>query len=782
VNQLLKFAAAVILLAPCGTLSAQSANNPTQPSQIPEQQTFQFDCPNCKFHCMACLQHAITTQPTSASKHQDVKPTLTVTLTPTARPVTASKESNASEATAATKLADKYWKFGHKNRLQDGFFGPFEQSEWNWESRKPELSSSLSKETLPPLTETQARPQLTETRTGEVEVARTLPELKRRELSTDWDQQLATELSVIPQQTSPTTEFTETRRAVTRPAPTIENTLSLQSEPIQTKLAAPKSITRSDIGAGSALITSDTARTTTTGTAQSTITGNAKASKSVKTLVGKTVRTTSRRQKKASGAFLWSWLPWLTLPILGWFGWRYFDGKKKGAYQEETITAATTSSNRASLPVVDARPTLKNRTPVKTETFTPVKNSALSEKKESAPSIATTTVENRELPTVSVTETKGTQKVAAEMDIVPEDATDSTTQFDSLRPSIAEVAQTETCLSVTSDQSREEADCEANSFKLIPGDEPSTTRYEFDLQRAQQEETGISETTKGNSVVPASKTENSSSKGKTENLESQRSQNVRKANPTTGSSKSTNSAKTGTDDLTRVHRSSEFESIATTMNSSSTDTSEQDDLTLIRGIGPATQKLLAASGITSFKSLYESSTDRLQQILSSGGSRFKLIDPSLWTQQARFAMNKNWTGLTQWQSENCIEEAPKSKTESAAYQQPTASGKPDDLTQIRGIGPATQRVLRENGVQSFDQVAKMNSDQLGELFADLETQFRLIDTTTWPSQAQEFVNERSGTCMETNLLNEVNSIRNIASTANANLQDAEKATTAQNVK
>jgi len=76
----------------------------------------------------------------------------------------------------------------------------------------------------------------------------------------------------------------------------------------------------------------------------------------------------------------------------------------------------------------------------------------------------------------------------------------------------------------------------------------------------------------------------------------------------------------------------------------------------------------------------------------------------------------------------------------------------------------------------------MNSDQLGELFADLETQFRLIDTTTWPSQAQEFVNERSGTGMETNLLNEVNSIRNIASTANANLQDAEKATTAQNVK
>ena len=84
------------------------------------------------------------------------------------------------------------------------------------------------------------------------------------------------------------------------------------------------------------------------------------------------------------------------------------------------------------------------------------------------------------------------------------------------------------------------------------------------------------------------------------------------------------------------------------------NSSASDDLTKIRGIGPATAELLRKSGITSFRQLQEAGTERIQLILASGGSKFGLIDSSLWASQARFASSGDWTGLTQWQTENCV--------------------------------------------------------------------------------------------------------------------------------
>ena len=69
-----------------------------------------------------------------------------------------------------------------------------------------------------------------------------------------------------------------------------------------------------------------------------------------------------------------------------------------------------------------------------------------------------------------------------------------------------------------------------------------------------------------------------------------------------------------------------------------TPTVQVDDLTEIRGIGPVTAALLGKSGINSFRDLSESGIERLQDILTSGGSKFDPIDPSTWASQARFAM------------------------------------------------------------------------------------------------------------------------------------------------
>lgn len=68
-----------------------------------------------------------------------------------------------------------------------------------------------------------------------------------------------------------------------------------------------------------------------------------------------------------------------------------------------------------------------------------------------------------------------------------------------------------------------------------------------------------------------------------------------------------------------------------------------DDLTKVRGIGPATAELLNGGGITTFKALADAGTDRLQKILDTGGAKFDAIDPSLWCRQAQFQLSGTWT-------------------------------------------------------------------------------------------------------------------------------------------
>ena len=71
-----------------------------------------------------------------------------------------------------------------------------------------------------------------------------------------------------------------------------------------------------------------------------------------------------------------------------------------------------------------------------------------------------------------------------------------------------------------------------------------------------------------------------------------------------------------------------------------------EDLTKVRGIGPATAELLQDAGITTFKALAETGTARLQEILDAGGTKFDAIDPSLWCRQAQFQLSGSW-GRTQ---------------------------------------------------------------------------------------------------------------------------------------
>ena len=74
-----------------------------------------------------------------------------------------------------------------------------------------------------------------------------------------------------------------------------------------------------------------------------------------------------------------------------------------------------------------------------------------------------------------------------------------------------------------------------------------------------------------------------------------------------------------------------------------------DDLKIVEGIGPKIEGLLKAAGINNWADLAASTVERLKQILTDAGDRYRLADPSTWPEQAGMAHRKEWNALKEYQ-------------------------------------------------------------------------------------------------------------------------------------
>jgi len=78
---------------------------------------------------------------------------------------------------------------------------------------------------------------------------------------------------------------------------------------------------------------------------------------------------------------------------------------------------------------------------------------------------------------------------------------------------------------------------------------------------------------------------------------------------------------------------------------------KNDDLRKIEGIGPKIAKLLQEEGISNFRSLSTASVDKLKEVLTKAGPRFKMHSPLTWPQQAQLAAEERWEELKKLQDE-----------------------------------------------------------------------------------------------------------------------------------
>lgn len=77
-----------------------------------------------------------------------------------------------------------------------------------------------------------------------------------------------------------------------------------------------------------------------------------------------------------------------------------------------------------------------------------------------------------------------------------------------------------------------------------------------------------------------------------------------------------------------------------------------NDLKIVEGIGPKIEGLFHNFDIKTWQALADSSVSKCQEVLDSGGERYRVHDPASWPMQARMCHEGKWKELSKWQDEH----------------------------------------------------------------------------------------------------------------------------------
>jgi predicted flap endonuclease-1-like 5' DNA nuclease len=86
------------------------------------------------------------------------------------------------------------------------------------------------------------------------------------------------------------------------------------------------------------------------------------------------------------------------------------------------------------------------------------------------------------------------------------------------------------------------------------------------------------------------------------------------------------------------------------------------------------------------------------------------------------------------------EEKPKVEIQQSIPTKKIDTYKKDNLTTIKGIGPAIEKLLNENDINTFKDLTLAKTDDLKKILN--KKNLRLADPTTWPEQAKQYLNNQ----------------------------------------
>lgn len=142
---------------------------------------------------------------------------------------------------------------------------------------------------------------------------------------------------------------------------------------------------------------------------------------------------------------------------------------------------------------------------------------------------------------------------------------------------------------------------------------------------------------------------------------------------------------------------------------------QRDDLTLINGIGPSTQKKLNELGIFRYEQISTWSDDNIETITTALGYFPGRI------------LRDDWIG----QAQAFVKNPPAQSSSSDAI-----STNPGDLKIIEGVGPKIEKLLHQSGIKNWAELARASENDLRKILEGAGPNYRIHDPSTWANQAK----------------------------------------------
>lgn len=167
---------------------------------------------------------------------------------------------------------------------------------------------------------------------------------------------------------------------------------------------------------------------------------------------------------------------------------------------------------------------------------------------------------------------------------------------------------------------------------------------------------------------------------------------------------------------------------------------DHDHLQVVEGIGPKVEKRLKENGIKSLADLAGTKPEALSAILKA--NKLQMMKPDSWPRQAELAHNGQWAELIEFQKfldggrEKTGDFASPSKVEKMAMKKLGFSQNPEDLKIVEGIGPKIEGILKNEGIQTWADLAATPVNRLQQILANAGDRYKLAKPNTWPKQAE----------------------------------------------
>ena len=170
---------------------------------------------------------------------------------------------------------------------------------------------------------------------------------------------------------------------------------------------------------------------------------------------------------------------------------------------------------------------------------------------------------------------------------------------------------------------------------------------------------------------------------------------------------------------------------------------KRDNLQIIEGIGPKMDEVLKKHSIKTWDDLAGQTPSELRYLLDNENpKRYKIIDPTTWSDQAQLAVDGKWRELIAMQKDldtgkTNTTGGTDSKLEKIMQRMGLLKKwRQDDLKAIEGIGPKIAGLLKESGITTWKALSEAPVKELQEVLKKAGSRFKLADPGTWPKQAK----------------------------------------------